>query len=273
MRVRRDRTSMSQDEQANENLWITYNVITAMHGILLIIFIISIIIAINHPQAVSEPNLNRFFIAISLGLLIYLDVYRFLFARSIRDINSLINEKMMNAITKMILDKERSTFPELAEHSMRCADLIKKLAIQTNYKGNVNELQVGALIHDIGKLYIPFETLSKQGEYTEEDRKIMNQHVIRGYEAAKALNCFSDTELSMVLYHHEKLNGSGYLSGTNIIPVAVQMMSVVDIYDAIVSERCYKPALSNEEAFAILDKMADDGAISKYYVDELKEIV
>ena len=180
---------------------------------------------------------------------------------------------MVNTIATLLIEKENAIFPELAEHSIRCSRLIRKLAEYTSYEGSIQELKIGALIHDIGKLGIPFEILSCDREYTEEERAIMQTHVSVGYTMARELECFTNTELAMIRYHHERLDGSGYLNKLTEIPEAVQMLSVVDTYDAIINERCYKPAMSKFEAFKILDKCAADGKISKYYVDALKQIV
>ncbi len=107
----------------------------------------------------------------------------------------------------------------------------------------------GSLVHDIGKLSITDTILNKPGKLTEQERFEIEKHPVFGYEICQKLG-FMDPELEIVRWHHERLNGRGYpdqIDG-DMIPLLVRIVSVVDIYDALCSERSYRPAMSPEVA-------------------------
>ncbi len=115
-------------------------------------------------------------------------------------------------------------------------------------------------LHDIGKVAIPDSILLKPARLTPEEFEIMKTHTTIGYNAIlRAMELTNDKEFLnfaavVAITHHEKWNGSGYpngLSGTDI-PIAGRIMAVVDVYDALVSERHYKKSMSHEEAMKII---------------------
>lgn len=122
-------------------------------------------------------------------------------------------------------------------------------------------IQVSAL-HDIGKIGIPGYVLLKPGKLTEDEYETMKTHVTIGYDIVSTIssNTESDDKIlsyckDIVLYHHERWDGTGYpsqLSGEEI-PFAARIVSVVDVYDALVNERCYKAAYSHEKAVEIIE--------------------
>lgn len=114
-------------------------------------------------------------------------------------------------------------------------------------------LSQGTIIHDIGKLDIPDEILNKPGRLTEEERAIIEQHPVRGYQMCRRLG-FMKEELEIIRSHHEKWNGEGYpdrLAGEEI-PRLARIVAVADVYDALTSDRAYRKAMSQEQAMAIL---------------------
>ena len=110
-------------------------------------------------------------------------------------------------------------------------------------------------LHDIGKLFIPYEILSKPGKLTDEEYEIMKKHTTLGYEM-----CMKDLKLrpyaAGALYHHEALNGSGYPNGLKKkdIPMEAQIIRVADEYDAIVTKRQYKTHVNISETLKDLIK-------------------
>ncbi len=128
---------------------------------------------------------------------------------------------------------------------------------------HINLINKCSPLHDIGKITIPDDILLKPGKLTDDEFEIMKTHAQRGVDI---LNSASDSMglygefLSMAseiaLTHHEKWNGSGYpqaLQGEEI-PVSGRMMAIVDVYDALRSERPYKRAFTHQEALEILEK-------------------
>ncbi len=124
----------------------------------------------------------------------------------------------------------------------------------------IAQVKLAAPLHDIGKIAISDVILNKQERYTDEEYEIMKKHTVVGAEIIeKNLLSIEDFEYykvarDLALYHHEKWNGKGYpekLSGEEI-PLCARIMSIVDVFDALVSERPYKPAFSVDRAFDII---------------------
>ncbi len=126
----------------------------------------------------------------------------------------------------------------------------------------VSNVKKAAPLHDVGKIMIPDHILLKPGKYTPEEFEIMKNHSRYGADNIK--NILGDNVDKATLtvteniahYHHEKWNGKGYpdgLSGENI-PLCARIMAVADVFDALISKRCYKDSMSVEEALAILKK-------------------
>lgn len=110
-----------------------------------------------------------------------------------------------------------------------------------------------APLHDIGKILIPKEILDKPGKLTDEEFELMKKHTIYGEKLIGGKEYFRIAR-NIALYHHEKYDGSGYPYGLkgDEIPVEAQIVAVVDVYDALRSERPYKKAFSHEEALSII---------------------
>jgi putative nucleotidyltransferase with HDIG domain len=114
-----------------------------------------------------------------------------------------------------------------------------------------------ALLHDVGKAYIPRELLDKPGKLTEEELTVMRQHPRRGYEALVAQGVFPPEMLDVVLHHHELLDGSGYpdaLAGSQISDI-VRLTTIVDIYTALIEKRAYRLPFTHSRAFGIMEQM------------------
>ncbi len=116
-------------------------------------------------------------------------------------------------------------------------------------------------LHDIGKIAIPDSILNKKGKLTKDEYEYMKTHTVRGCEILDAIKSEWDKESKkasweICRYHHERYDGKGYpegLSGDEI-PISAQLVSVADVYDALVNERCYKEAYSTDKAFQMILK-------------------
>lgn len=115
----------------------------------------------------------------------------------------------------------------------------------------------GAFLHDVGKIAIPDHILLKPGKLTDEEFEIMKTHVSHGADILKRVSWLEDAR-DIPLYHHEKYDGTGYLSGLKgeQIPFMARLFAVVDVFDALTSERPYKKPMPVEKALAILKKDA-----------------
>lgn len=124
----------------------------------------------------------------------------------------------------------------------------------------LESIELASTLHDIGKVAIPEHILMKPGKLNDEEMATMKMHTTYGYDTLvkiKALyekNNFINMGIHICKYHHEKYDGSGYPDGLsgNEIPLAARIVAVVDVYDALVSERPYKKAYSQDKALSII---------------------
>lgn len=127
-------------------------------------------------------------------------------------------------------------------------------------RDEVHEIGITGLLHDVGKTKIPPEILNKPGRLDDAEFEIMRQHSVYGYRIIKDRPDLLEEIKLGVLQHHEKINGAGYplgLSADKICPYA-KILSVADIYDALVTERPYKSAFSQREAVEMIMSMTQE---------------
>jgi putative nucleotidyltransferase with HDIG domain len=141
-----------------------------------------------------------------------------------------------------------------AGHNFRVALYALRIAEEMSVSPELcRALVTGAIVHDVGKIHIPNDILNKPGKLTEEERKIIESHPVRGYQLCKNLG-FMQEELGIIRSHHERMDGQGYpdrLSGEQI-PFLARIVAVADVYDALTSERAYRQAWTHEEAMYYL---------------------
>ncbi len=143
-------------------------------------------------------------------------------------------------------------------HSKRVLELTLRLAQALSVPvEELTHIRRGVLLHDIGKLAIPDEILHKPGPLTPQEWEIMRRHPQLAAEMLSEIEFLKPT-LSIVLYHHEKWDGTGYPFGLKgeQIPLAARIFAVVDVWDALTHDRPYHQALSQEEALAFIRSQA-----------------
>ena len=125
-------------------------------------------------------------------------------------------------------------------------------------KDELNVLGLGALLHDLGKMKVPLEVLNKPGKLTDAEFEIMRSHPGLGYELLKDDKNIPPESLDVVLAHHERLNGKGYPHGREdaMIPYLTRIVSIVDVYDAVTSDRVYHDGMSPHDALKNMYKWA-----------------
>ena len=147
---------------------------------------------------------------------------------------------------------------ETAGHSRRVVDLTKKIAAKFDIEGDdLAHLERGALLHDIGKMGIPDSVLLKPGSLTEEEWKIMRMHPIHAFNLLTRID-FLKKAIDIPYSHHERWDGSGYpqgLSGKDI-PLAARIFAVVDIWDALGSDRPYRNAWPREKILSYIKEIS-----------------
>ena len=149
-----------------------------------------------------------------------------------------------------LLDKIRDSHSDTMGHMVRTQRLALRLGKKLGLSDDkLSELSDLALIHDIGKVKIPSEILNKPSKLSNEEWEIMKTHSKEGFDI---LNCTDGLRglAYDTLCHHERLDGSGYplsLKGDDI-PLLSKIIAVVDSYDAMTSDRCYRKAMKKSEA-------------------------
>ena len=140
--------------------------------------------------------------------------------------------------------------PEVERHSRRVAMLTVELAKACRIsKRNRIHIWRGAMLHDIGKICIPDEILQKEAPLTKEEYAIIREHPITAYNILRQVPYFRPA-LDIPYYHHEKWDGTGYPLGLKgkKIPLVARISAVVDVWDALLSDRPYRPAWKPEDA-------------------------
>ncbi|MEI7637637.1 MAG: HD domain-containing phosphohydrolase [Syntrophus sp. (in: bacteria)] len=140
--------------------------------------------------------------------------------------------------------------PYTAGHQERVTQLAIEIAKEMNFsEDHIKAIQTAGMLHDVGKIYVPAEFLSRPGEISAHEFNVLKQHAITGYEILKNIE-YRYPIAEIVYEHHERMNGSGYprgLSGDQILMEA-RIIAVADVVEAMASPRPYRPALGIAKA-------------------------
>lgn len=159
-------------------------------------------------------------------------------------------ENAMNGIVRAIAHTVETRDPYTAGHQRRVAELAAALAEAVGFeRDKVEAVRVAAIIHDLGKISVPAEILSKPSRLTVNEFNLIKEHPQVGYDILKDIE-FPWEIATMVYQHHEKLDGSGYplgISGDAILPES-RVLTVADVVEAMASHRPYRPGLGIDTA-------------------------
>lgn len=147
------------------------------------------------------------------------------------------------------------------EHAGHLADYAAKLGQNLGMtEEELEELRLGCLLHDIGKVAIPDRILLKPERLSAEETEIVRQHPVTGEKICAPLKSLRRI-LPIIRHHHERMDGSGYPDGLRgeEIPLQARVLQIADVYDALVNDRPYRGALSSDEALGILRREAGQG--------------
>ncbi len=176
-----------------------------------------------------------------------------------------MQEHIITGLASLIESRDLET----GEHVTRTSEFVRTLAESARADGiypdclddhAISLMCRAAPLHDVGKIIVPDDILKKPGRLTEEEFTLMKRHASEGGRIVReVLEGVADSEyLSMAVdiaaCHHERWDGGGYPAGLagEDIPLAARIMAIADVFDALISERCYKEAIPPEKAFAII---------------------
>ncbi len=164
--------------------------------------------------------------------------------------------KAMNTTVHLLAGAVEARDPYTAGHQTRSADLARAIAAEMEMpREKIEGIGMAGSIHDIGKLSVPAEILTKSSKLTRVEFALVKEHAVKGYEMLKDIES-SWPLAEMVYQHHERMDGSGYprnLKGEEIIMEA-RILAVADVVEAMSSHRPYRPALGVEAALEEIEK-------------------
>jgi putative nucleotidyltransferase with HDIG domain len=183
--------------------------------------------------------------------------------------NALVDSIFRNQDALTCMSRLQTKDSYLIEHSLNVSILIAIFAKHLGFeKKLIQELTLGAFLHDVGKTLIPLDILNKPGKLTAKEQAIIQSHIALGLKILENSPNISHIAISMLKEHHERLDGSGYpkqLVGEDISKYG-RMVAIVDSYDAMTSDRPYRKGIPPINAFKIL--MSET---PQFYDDELVE--
>ena len=156
----------------------------------------------------------------------------------------------LGGVIQVITSTVETRDPYTAGHQARVADLARTIATEMGLsKEQIEGIRIASAVHDLGKISIPAEILSKPGRLTEKEFSLITDHSQIGFRLLEPIN-FKWPVAEIVYQHHEKINGSGYprgLKNGEILDEA-KIITVADVVEAMASHRPYRPALGIQSA-------------------------
>lgn len=192
--------------------------------------------------------------------------------------NTIANDLMSAVIENDALAVDISTLKVSDEYTFKHSVDVATMAMVIAKKHGLTDKQiyeigVTGLLHDVGKCKIPNEVLNKPARLTDDEFALMKQHTLFGFKILKDKQDVSDNIRLGVLQHHEKINGRGYPQGlpADKISLYAKILSVADIYDALVTRRPYKEPFSQRDAVEMIMSMTTelDIDIMKSFMDSI----
>ncbi len=177
---------------------------------------------------------------------------------------------LFEMMAEVLANRDQYTF----DHAIHVAYISRKIGEIMNLPDEeLAVLELGCLVHDIGKTAIPDDVLLKPDRFDYQDRNIMDYHPLIGAKLISR-HILDDRITEIIMSHHERLDGSGYPFGLKgkEIGLLPRIVAVADIYDALISRRPYKTALTRKQALAVVEDEANGGCLDKKIVRILKRV-
>ena len=163
----------------------------------------------------------------------------------------------VRALTMRLAEKDEYTEGHTRRVALRAVLVGEELGLAPN---RLRVLATGGLLHDIGKLSVPDEILKKPGSLDDDEFAVIKRHPEWGHKLLGELGGFSDSVRRLVLDHHERLDGKGYPNGRNAsdLDIETRILTVCDVYDALLSVRVYRDAWTHDKAIGLLHEQIDE---------------
>lgn len=257
-----------------------------------IIMILVVLVAGILPMTLYKIHITYLAIAVSAGLcyIYYNDlIQQDIQAKLITDQETIshMQENIISGLANLIDSRDLET----GEHVLRTSELVRGLAKRAAENGvyaeNLSDHAISLMyraapMHDVGKIIVPDEILKKPGRLTEEEFEQMKQHASEGGRIVReVLGGVADDEYLSVAEniascHHERWDGGGYPAGLKgeEIPLPARIMAIADVYDALTSERCYKEAMTQNEAVKIIEEESGthfDPKLAEIFIEYINE--
>jgi putative two-component system response regulator len=174
-------------------------------------------------------------------------------------------EQVVFSIARAVEARDQDT----GDHCERLALLTVRLGERLGLEnGQLTALRRGAYLHDLGKIGVPDAVLLKPGRLTADEWQVMQRHVEIGVEICRPLRSMRPV-LPLIRHHHERWDGSGYPEGLagDQIPLLARVFQVVDVWDALTSDRCYRSAMAPDDAAEVMRSETAAGSWDPAMVD------
>lgn len=182
---------------------------------------------------------------------------------------------LLGARVTALVDRLAEKDPTTHGHVQRVAVLAVQMGEHLHLPvGRLRLLAAGGLLHDIGKLAVPTEVLTKPARLTEEEFEVVQRHPSDGAALLSELGGFHELVLQLVESHHERIDGSGYPHGRVAaeLPLEVRILAVADVFDALTADRPYRRAVSAFDALTELAEQAGSG-LDERCVGALRQVL
>lgn len=259
-----------------------YRLVSLLISISFAIYIILYLLSMLN----GSNQIRQIFLSLSVALVVLLFFYAIdhVYFYSTRDLSERIDllreeyasememvEDVVLSLARTIDTKDRYTEGHTERVSQYSIFLAERLGLDEK---RLETIRVGALIHDIGKIGIDQDVLNKPGKLSDEERAHIETHPILGAKICSPLKSFKEVE-AIIRNHHEKLDGSGYPYGIkgSEISQETRIVTIADIFDALTTERSYRPALPVGQAIDIMKEEAREGKLDSFLMLEFEAML
>src|SRR5262249_55269125 len=187
------------------------------------------------------------------------------------EISSDIDGSGINNWLDLVRQHHSGTFQHCLLVTGVASGFAKKLGFSAKDKSTIT---LAGLVHDVGKARIPTSILDKPGKLNEGEMAVIKMHPIYGHDYASQSPDMTPDIVDAVRHHHEYLNGGGYpdgISGSQVSDV-VRILTISDVFGALLERRSYKPPMSSSDAYQMLEKMTADGQLERALVAAFQKV-